>query len=207
MSNLQEPLSLLVFSTNETKDTLILLTVHTLHRPFIDMSLIFLVILLFTLSGSANAFQPSSHGRADTSLSAVHRRNFLIGTVATVAASFTVDPADATYTAYSRREQDWQQRAESGEIQFSSAKQLRQQLREIVPQNSESSRIFCPNGPSANVSPLMENKCGDREAAPSVYGRSNDVLGNSIPGFGAGRGVGGSDSLSSQVGGFPAYKK
>lgn len=172
------------------------------------MSLIFLAIaLLFTLSGSANAFRPSSHKRADMSLSAVDRRKFFIGAAATIAASLKIDPADATYSAYSRREEDWQQRAASGEIQFSSAKQLRQQLREIVPQNSESSRIFCPNGPSANVSPLMENKCGDREAAPSVYGRSNDVLGNSIPGFGAGRGVGGSGSLSSEVGGFPAYKK
>ena len=174
------------------------------------MSLKFLAVLLFT-SGNANAFQPSqTQARADTSLTAVHRRNFLIGTVATaISTSFqvVVDPADATYTAYSRREQDWQQRSESGEIQFSSAQQLRQQLREIVPQNSESSKIFCPNGPSANVSPLMENKCGDRKAAPSVYGRSNDVLGNSIPGFGAGRDVGGSGSLSSEVGGFPAYKK
>ena len=50
--------------------------------------------------------------------------------------------------------------------------------------NSEGSKIFCPNGPSAAVSPLMENKCGDRLALPSVYGRTDDVLGNSIPGFG-----------------------
>lgn len=172
------------------------------------MSLIFLAItLLFTLSGRANAFRPASHGRANTSLLALDRRNFLVGTAASVVASFRIDPADATYSAYSRREEDWQQRAATGDIQFSSAKQLRQQLREIVPQNSESSKIFCPNGPSANVSPLMENKCGDRKAAPSVYGRSNDVLGNSIPGFGAGRDVGGSGSLSSEVGGFPAYKK
>jgi len=28
--------------------------------------------------------------------------------------------------------------------------------------------IFCPNGPSANVTPMMENKCGDRLAMPSV---------------------------------------
>jgi len=28
----------------------------------------------------------------------------------------------------------------------------------------------------------MENKCGDRLALPSVYGRTQDVVGNSIPG-------------------------
>ena len=28
--------------------------------------------------------------------------------------------------------------------------------------------IFCPNGTSSNVSPMMENKCGDRLATPSV---------------------------------------
>ncbi len=50
--------------------------------------------------------------------------------------------------------------------------------------NSEGSTIFCPNGASAAVSPLMENKCGDRQALPSVYGRKDDIMGNSIPGFG-----------------------
>ena len=51
--------------------------------------------------------------------------------------------------------------------------------------NDEGSKIFCPNGPSAAVSPLMENKCGDRQAMPSVYGRTQDTMGNSIPGFGS----------------------
>ena len=72
------------------------------------------------------------------------------------------------------------------EIKVSSASQLRAQLREIAPMN-EQSKIFCPNGPSAAVSPLMENKCGDRQALPSVYGRSDDAIGNSVPGFGIGR--------------------
>ena len=36
------------------------------------------------------------------------------------------------------------------------------------------------------VSPLMENKCGDRMAMPSVYGRADDAMGNSVPGFGIG---------------------
>lgn len=49
--------------------------------------------------------------------------------------------------------------------------------------NNEASKVFCPNGVSAAVSPLMENKCGDRLAMPSVYGRANDIVGNSIPGF------------------------
>ena len=49
--------------------------------------------------------------------------------------------------------------------------------------NDAGSKIFCPNGPSAAVSPLMENKCGDRQALPSVYGRTEDAMGNSIPGF------------------------
>ena len=52
--------------------------------------------------------------------------------------------------------------------------------------NDEGSKIFCPNGSSAAVSPLMENKCGDRQALPSVYGRTEDNMGNSIPGFGGG---------------------
>jgi len=70
------------------------------------------------------------------------------------------------------------------EIKYSNASQLRAQLREIAPMNSEGSKIFCPNGASAAVSPLMENKCGDRQALPSVYGRKDDIMGNSIPGFG-----------------------
>ena len=71
------------------------------------------------------------------------------------------------------------------EIKYSNAAQLRSQLREIAPMNDAGSKIFCPNGTSAAVSPLMENKCGDRQALPSVYGRSEDTMGNSIPGFGS----------------------
>eukprot|EP00984_Skeletonema_dohrnii_P021130 scaffold10483_cov127-Skeletonema_dohrnii-CCMP3373.AAC.1 len=69
------------------------------------------------------------------------------------------------------------------EIKISSASSLRAQLREIAPMN-EGTKIFCPNGASAAVSPLMENKCSDRLALPSVYGRSDDAMGNSVPGFG-----------------------
>ena len=46
------------------------------------------------------------------------------------------------------------------EIKYSNSRELRAQLKEIAPMNSEGSKLFCPNGPSANVSPLMENKCG-----------------------------------------------
>ena len=35
----------------------------------------------------------------------------------------------------------------------------------------------------------MENKCGDRQALPSVYGRTEDIMGNSIPGFAGGTGA------------------
>lgn len=53
----------------------------------------------------------------------------------------------------------------------------------------------------------MENKCGDRMATPSVFGRQDDVLGNSIPGFKEGYfDSASSSSMSANVGGFPAYK-
>lgn len=96
------------------------------------------------------------------------------------------------------------------EIQFSSARDLKAQLREIAPMNNEKSKIFCPNGPSSNVDPMMENKCSDRIALPSVYGRSEDIVGNSIPGFQGGKYAGinsGSlTSLTAETGGFPKYK-
>jgi hypothetical protein len=76
--------------------------------------------------------------------------------------------------------------------------------------NNEKSKIFCPNGPSSNVDPMMENKCSDRMALPSVYGRTEDIVGNSIPGFSGGKygsiGSGSSTSLTAEVGGFPKYK-
>jgi hypothetical protein len=92
--------------------------------------------------------------------------------------------ADATYSAYAQREKDWIERQNKGEINISTPKDLRRQLRDIAPMNDDTkSKIFCPNGPSAAVSPLMENKCGDRLATPSVYGRRQDIVGNSIPGL------------------------
>jgi len=115
--------------------------------------------------------------------------------------------ASASYSAYSNREKDWQERKDSGDVQFMNSRELKAQLREIAPMNNESAKLFCPNGPSSNVSPLMENKCGDRMATPSVFGRTNDIVGNSIPGFTGGKygGVGDSSSLTAEAGGFPKY--
>lgn len=101
-----------------------------------------------------------------------------------VGGTFMGKPAEASYTGYTQREQDWQTRSEKGEVQISNAAQLRRQLREIAPMNGEG--IFCPNGASAAVTPLMENRCGERQALPSVYGRADDLVGNSVPGFGTG---------------------
>eukprot|EP00804_Cyclotella_cryptica_P011226 CCRYP_007730-RA/>CCRYP_007730-RA protein AED:0.05 eAED:0.05 QI:171/1/1/1/1/1/2/414/178 len=95
------------------------------------------------------------------------RRDILKKTVG-VAFSFLIgetamsECASASYSAYTRREEDWKSREKNGEVKYSSARELRSQLREIAPMNSEGSKIFCPNGPSAAVSPLMENKCGGK---------------------------------------------
>ena len=51
----------------------------------------------------------------------------------------------------------------------------------------------------------MENKCGDRMAMPSVYGRTEDIVGNSIPGFAGGRYSGRTGLSSADTGGFPKY--
>ena len=72
--------------------------------------------------------------------------------------------------------------------------------------NVAKSQVFCPNGPSAAVSPLMENKCNDQLAIPSVFGRYEDVMGNSIPGKANAAYMGGAGLLSADTGGFPSYK-
>jgi hypothetical protein len=166
-------------------------------------------------SFEVNAFQPNASPsfRHDTALFATanSRRHFFAGALGTAAALISsTAPASATYLAYTRREQDWQKRVDSGDVKIASAKDLKQQLREIVPMNAEG--MFCPNGPSSAVSPLMENKCGDRLAIPSVFGRTQDITGNSIPGFAGGQytanmGSESSGGMVAEVGGFPAYKK
>ena len=114
--------------------------------------------------------------------------------------------AYASYSAYAHREDDWQQRVAQNAVQVSNPKLLRDQLRQIAPMNEERSRIFCPNGPSAAVTPLMENRCSDvRQATPSVFGRSDDVVGNSIPGFSKEWTSSIYSSSSADPGGLPEY--
>jgi len=130
--------------------------------------------------------------------------------VATAVVSRT-EEADASYTGFTQREQDWEARQKKGEVTFSNARNLKEQLREIAPMNNAKSTIFCPNGPSSAVSPLMENKCNDVLAAPSVFGRTSDIAGNSIPGAANGKIYknnvpGGASSLNAEVG-FPSYYK
>ena len=140
------------------------------------------------------------------------RRLLFTGALSALALCASPAPSHATYSAYSNREKDWETRQSQKSIKVSTASDLRRQLREIAPENEKQEK-FCPNGPSSAVSPLMENRCGDRLATASVFGRTEDVVGNSIPGFdkgyvaGAGKGVGGASNLSAQVGGFPAYGK
>jgi hypothetical protein len=126
--------------------------------------------------------------------------------VAAVSALGGLQPeeAHATYSAYVNREKDWAERNARGEVKYLTAKDLRRQLAEIAPMNTDNSKIFCPNGPTANVSPLMENKCSDKLAMPSVFGRTEDVLGNSIPGRNSG-GISSSATTTADIGGLPAY--
>eukprot|EP00550_Attheya_septentrionalis_P004540 CAMPEP_0198287340 /NCGR_PEP_ID=MMETSP1449-20131203/6203_1 /TAXON_ID=420275 /ORGANISM="Attheya septentrionalis, Strain CCMP2084" /LENGTH=172 /DNA_ID=CAMNT_0043985287 /DNA_START=178 /DNA_END=696 /DNA_ORIENTATION=+ len=147
------------------------------------------------------------------------RRTFFATAAAgLLAASAAPAPAEASYTGYTQREADWDSRVKNGEVQISSARALRSQLADIAPMNSEGSKLFCPNGEPSNVSPLMENRCGDRQATVSVYGRQQDTVGNSVPGFSGGYYpsiMSGSSSSSSDsnsnlanspmVGGFPKY--
>lgn len=170
-------------------------------------------LLLCVLSYESMAFVGQSTRRQQiTSLDAVGRREAFFGMASALVAGTTLisnpQPASAKYSDYARRESDWEERGKKGEIKVSTAKDLRKQLADIVPQNSEGSKIFCPNGASAAVSPLMENKCSDTlMALPSVYGRTNDSMGNSIPGYEKGYDwkTGGSSSMSASVGGFPKY--
>lgn len=148
----------------------------------------------------------SKHGHDDS------RRQFFssfAGLVGLAASTCNPQPAQASYSAYTHREEDWKQRQEKGDIQYSSARSLKAQLQEIAPSNVSSRQLFCPNGATANVSPLMENRCGDKMALPSVYGRTEDTLGNSIPGFAGGFYDSGTGMLSgpgaTDTGGLPSY--
>lgn len=151
---------------------------------------------------------------ASTSTTSTRRQLFsgalgaFVGTTAALTAATVLvaqpQPAEATYSAYTEREKDWEERVKKGEVKITSARSLRKQLQEIVPENNDSrSKVFCPNGTPSNVSPLMENKCSDvLLALPSVYGRTQDAVGNSIPGGFTG---GELTSLTAATGGFPKY--
>jgi len=177
------------------------------------MQVLLVILSLCVLGYESMAFvgqSSSRHHSTCTSLNACGRREAFFGIAAALVAGSVVgpQPVEAKYSDYARREKDWDERLKNGDVKVSNAKDLRKQLAEIVPQNSEGSKIFCPNGASSAVSPLMENKCSDTlMAMPSVYGRSSDIAGNSIPGFSKGySGVqGGSSSISASVGGFPKY--
>lgn len=167
-----------------------------------------LCIVLGFMTGIEAFSQPSTPQTSKIVLQAeknamTSRRGALFGIVAaTVGAATVPEEASARYSSYVAREQDWAERQANGQVNYKNAKDLRQELREIAPMNNASSKIFCPNGPSAAVSPLMENKCGDKMALPSVYGRTQDTVGNSIPGFATS--YRGSDLSNS--GGFPSYR-
>ena len=186
----------------------------------------FLVVFILVACSHAFSFSPSMMPVCSTTRTTrlfASRRTmlsnvfgattFLItATTTTTTAALVVAPrpAAASYTAYVQREKDWDDRQKQGAVTFSNAKSLRAQLKEIVPQNSEGSKIFCPNGMSSAVSPLQENKCGDQLAMPSVYGRTTDVVGNSVPGVQGGfqryPTTSSSQLSASDVGGFPKYK-
>jgi len=181
-----------------------------------------LIVSLLSITSTISFVQQTSN-RGYTQLSMARnvdnsrRRAFetiFAGSIGVIGSLALPKEASATYSAYAAREKDWEERVEKGEIKITTARQLRQQLAEIAPMNSEGARIFCPNGPSAAVTPLMENRCSDiRMAAPSVYGRTTDVVGNSVPGFnynGAKSMPGGSGqvmlSADPLIGGMPKYK-
>lgn len=184
--------------------------------------------LILAASTTTSFVIPPSHSSARTTQlfvtpsaenddSAMGRRDVLRTTFAALTAGVALSnqpkEASASYSAYTAREKDWEARQANGEIQYKTSRDLRAQLQEIVPQNTENKKMYCPNGPSAAVTPMMENMCSDvRLAAPSVYGRTEDTVGNSIPGFKGGRypsavpGDASSLNASPMVGGFPSYK-
>jgi hypothetical protein len=183
------------------------------------LMLIAVLLLLCVTAITVSAFQPNhpkkafisnlcAQGSDETTTSSItSRRQALVrafgGGIMLLGSTVTImtqqpEKSSATYTAYTRREQDWETRKKEGSIEVKTARDLRKQLAEIAPMNNDSrSKIFCPNGQTANVSPLMENKCSDRLAIPSVYGRTEDAVGNSIPGFNGGFYTSGLPSSSS----------
>mmetsp|Transcript_30273 Transcript_30273/g.46211 ORF Transcript_30273/g.46211 Transcript_30273/m.46211 type:complete len:127 (-) Transcript_30273:294-674(-) len=105
---------------------------------------LFLFVALVTSSANGFVVSPKSEGVSSTKLES-SRRDVLSGAFAGAAAAmFTfADPAQASYSAYTAREKDWDERLTKGEVKISSARSLRSQLKEIVPQNDEGrSKVF-----------------------------------------------------------------
>jgi hypothetical protein len=203
----QQPDSILAFSPSLPHYSTTTTTPSRLQPILLQHSLV------ASMSKNSKEQEPEEDSEAIIVAALTRRTVFSRVACATFTAALTMtelaqQPASATYSAYTRREQDWQERQKSSNIQYKTAKDLRRELRSIAPMNSERSRIFCPNGPSSAVSPLMENKCSDVVfATPSVYGRSNDVLGNSVPGFTDGRSSERYAAAAAVMGGFPSYVK
>jgi len=201
-------------NTNQRKRVLVCGAAAAVLASVIPSTSAFAVLSTSTSSSLSPCTTGPAH-LSPTSLAASRRdiiRDLFVGSTS-AAAGWVVgtslpEEAHASYTAYTQREQDWEMRAKNGDIKISTARDLRAQLREIAPMNTEKAYMFCPNGASAAVTPMMENRCSDQLAMPSVYGRTADTVGNSIPGFsksplkGSSISVG---SLSAETGGFPSY--
>ena len=176
------------------------------------------LLITLLLIASANAFAPCTkyHRRpislnarrvggelATTNVPANALKGVLSAGLTLSVLMSTVAPAHASYSAFTAREADWNTRMAKKEITISSARSLKAQLNELVPENMNGQRqLFCPNGESSAVTPLQENRCGDRLATVSVFGRQQDVAGNSIP-------VGQGTTIASGLGqgdtAFPKY--
>lgn len=159
------------------------LTFSVVFAKGVSMWSLFLLLYIFLMFQDVHAFvlmQPCKKQHSTRLFAS--RRDVISAAIASAALFLPRRPTGATYSAYTNREEDWKNRVDSNKIHYSTARSLRKQLKEIAPMNSSSSKIFCPNGPSAAVSPLMENKCSDELAMPSIYGQIYDSVGNVVPG-------------------------
>ncbi|CAB9520399.1 expressed unknown protein [Seminavis robusta] len=127
------------------------------------LSLLSVAFSVIAALNAADAFAPQARieNRPMTQLHAENpttsRRAAVFGIMGVVGSTLVGNPeeASARYSSYAHREQDWQERSSAGQVNFKTAKDLRKELQEIAPMNSSRSKIFCPNGTSAAVSPLV----------------------------------------------------
>ena len=111
------------------------------------MQVLFAILFICVMSFEATAFVSQSSSSTSTELNAMGRREAMFGIASALVAGTVAAPqeAEAKYSDYARREEDWENRKKSGDIKVSSAKDLRTQLAEIVPQNR--GLILCVLGP------------------------------------------------------------